>query len=242
MMTSINPYALLGVTIDSTPKEARTSYYHLALLMHPDKGGNAADMHMLHTAYLYVIEQLEGVNRTRTFEDLDKAFREFCLNDEKAMSDYQRMCDFPEEIERRAQFESWWNLRITENPDCGPTVWRGTWEKGYGDKMMPSEPVEEYKEDIEAGPVIDFETRIITYTPPSEWEADHAWSAVPYLAESITDFSTKSACDLSMADYMDAFAVKKFEFLMPPSMTYEEMLAERELLLTSQKLDKRLVE
>ena len=33
----IDPYNLLGVTINSSPKEVKQAYYNLALLCHPDK-------------------------------------------------------------------------------------------------------------------------------------------------------------------------------------------------------------
>ena len=59
---ALNPYSLLGVTIASSPAELRANYYQLALLCHPDRGGNRDDMVALHTAYEYVRAQLEHAN------------------------------------------------------------------------------------------------------------------------------------------------------------------------------------
>ena len=73
-MMTINPFDLLGVTIESTPADARGAFRELALLAHPDKGGRPDEMRALMQAYRYVLEQLEAVNRTTTVEDLEASF------------------------------------------------------------------------------------------------------------------------------------------------------------------------
>lgn len=77
---TLDPYALLGVTIASTCQEVRRAYYELALHAHPDKGGSAEQMRIVHNAYAYVSHQIAGVNRTVTFEDLEKDFADFCAS------------------------------------------------------------------------------------------------------------------------------------------------------------------
>jgi hypothetical protein len=77
-MESLHPFALLGVTIDSTPEEARAAFRELALLAHPDKGGRPDEMRVLMRAYRYVAEQLGAVNRSTTVEDLEAGFADFC--------------------------------------------------------------------------------------------------------------------------------------------------------------------
>ena len=59
MKSLINPYQLLGVTINSSLKELKKAYYNMSLLCHPDKGGSNKDMIVVHTAYLYIKTQLE---------------------------------------------------------------------------------------------------------------------------------------------------------------------------------------
>ena len=55
----INPYALLGVTVNSTFNELKRNYYNMALMCHPDKGGSGDDMHIVLMAYNYCKEQLQ---------------------------------------------------------------------------------------------------------------------------------------------------------------------------------------
>jgi hypothetical protein len=74
----IDPYQLLGLTIESTPADARAAFRDLALLVHPDKGGQSADMKVLLDAYRYVLAQLSAVNRTTTVEDMEATFAAFC--------------------------------------------------------------------------------------------------------------------------------------------------------------------
>ena len=40
----LDPYALLGCTPDSSPEDVRRAYRSLARIVHPDKGGCAAQM------------------------------------------------------------------------------------------------------------------------------------------------------------------------------------------------------
>jgi curved DNA-binding protein CbpA len=42
-LSFLNPYELLGVTVDSDISTLTKNYYKLALLCHPDKGGNQED-------------------------------------------------------------------------------------------------------------------------------------------------------------------------------------------------------
>ena len=74
----LDPYGLLGVTIESLPSDVRKAYYELSLMVHPDKGGEAADMRAVHNAYKYVMQQVSSVNRTSTVEDLEARFAAFC--------------------------------------------------------------------------------------------------------------------------------------------------------------------
>ena len=77
-LSFLNPYELLGVTVDSDISTLTKNYYKLALLCHPDKGGNPDDMNVLHTSYLYIKEQLKAVNVDKKLEDFENEFSEFC--------------------------------------------------------------------------------------------------------------------------------------------------------------------
>lgn len=68
----LNPYDLLGLDVKTcTPADARRAYYALAQLAHPDKGGSASDMTMVHAAYAHVASQLKQAHTTRTCNALD---------------------------------------------------------------------------------------------------------------------------------------------------------------------------
>ena len=50
---------IFGINCNSTIKELKKKYYELALLCHPDQGGNKEDMQVIFTSYLHAKEQLE---------------------------------------------------------------------------------------------------------------------------------------------------------------------------------------
>jgi hypothetical protein len=55
----IQPFALFGLTPQSTAEDIRRAYYQLALVCHPDKGGNAADMRMVQQAYEWICKHFQ---------------------------------------------------------------------------------------------------------------------------------------------------------------------------------------
>lgn len=62
----LDPYAVLGVTLTSSPNEVRRAYYSLALLVHPDKGGDADQMAVVQSAYAWIMRGLTGAAATPT--------------------------------------------------------------------------------------------------------------------------------------------------------------------------------
>lgn len=75
--TLIQPYELLGVATNSTVKEVRKAYYQLALLCHPDKGGDPKDMRMIQTAYEWIMAQISDVDVDYTYEIAQQEFDDF---------------------------------------------------------------------------------------------------------------------------------------------------------------------
>ncbi len=90
-MSCINPYELLGVTINNTKKEIKQRYYDLSLFMHPDKGGSKDDMIILHNAYKFIINEIENINTTVTVEQLESEFKNFCMDQEKQVPKFQEI-------------------------------------------------------------------------------------------------------------------------------------------------------
>jgi hypothetical protein len=76
----IQPYELFGLTHKTTLTEVRRAYYDLALLCHPDKGGDAGDMKTINAAYLWIKKGLNEcdaktkVNTTVEYQDLLKEY------------------------------------------------------------------------------------------------------------------------------------------------------------------------
>ena len=74
----INPYDIMNLTSESTLKDLKKAYYDLALICHPDKGGQEEDMIVIHNAYKYIKEQLENCENVGTYEELEDEFTSFC--------------------------------------------------------------------------------------------------------------------------------------------------------------------
>lgn len=77
----IDPYGLLGVDSRSNLSELKKNYYNLALLCHPDKGGNDKDMNVVSLAYNYIKNHLENIKET-SYEKLEEEFADVCKGQE----------------------------------------------------------------------------------------------------------------------------------------------------------------
>ena len=65
-------YETLGITPDATAREIKIAYAKLALVNHPDKGGDAEKMKLLNEAY----QTLSDPERRRDFDSVWKTYRE----------------------------------------------------------------------------------------------------------------------------------------------------------------------
>lgn len=83
----INPYEFMGLTVDSSLDDLRKSYYKLSLICHPDKGGSADAMVVLHTAYNWIKSQLDNVKNQpdagKDYDTVQKEFDEYVVNLQK---------------------------------------------------------------------------------------------------------------------------------------------------------------
>ena len=132
----MDPFSLLGVTPNSTIEECRKNYYSLALICHPDKGGNPNDMLVLHNSYKYVLEQLEFTKKhQKTILEIEQSFHEYMkTNQEKAPSYYDIWMNSDEAKKMRKFNEQFENMkRISLNQNSNP------FDYGYGDLMVQSE-------------------------------------------------------------------------------------------------------
>ena len=85
----LNPYELLGIKLEkfkNVPKKnvvslLKKNYYNLALLCHPDRGGNKNDMNIITLAYKYIKEQVEDINDI-SYDTMEENFQNFCKQQE----------------------------------------------------------------------------------------------------------------------------------------------------------------
>jgi hypothetical protein len=213
---ALNPFDLLGVTIESSESDARLAFRELALLAHPDKGGRAEEMRVLMHAYRYVVQQLAAVNRSTTVEDLERGFAIFCAEQKsdaeirpawlKELLDLSPGNEFDELFDRQwrdAHAHSDADALNAEVPWPAPSM-----SSGYGAMMAPSEYAA-----LEGVPV-----KPVAYR--ASWESkNHATSAAAAAAASYTEFrrdvvaysapigaeSHKPSCTLGSSDYAAAF-------------------------------------
>lgn len=184
-MTSIDPYGLLGATIDSSPSEVKRSYYALSLLVHPDKGGSAADMIMVHNAYKYVMAQVSEVNRTVTVEELEARFAAFCLSQTDLPPPISEM-DFDTTSFHRA-FE-----RLPIGVEDGNAM-RASMTGGYETFM-----------ESETSMFSDFQTQVVPFLEPETSTTDTrlTFSEMTHV-DHMDDYGTDRP--LSMMDYRAAY-------------------------------------
>ena len=71
-MSSINPYQILGISSQSSISEIKEAYKKLALIHHPDKGGNPDNFKLLKKCYKYVSTVKKNENsKINTIDDFN---------------------------------------------------------------------------------------------------------------------------------------------------------------------------
>ena len=209
----INPFELFGVTIDSNIVELRKSYYSLALLCHPDKGGDEDSMIQLVNAYNYVKKNLEHKSN-KTYEEAEKEFELFVK--EQNELPYPSIDEITNELFDR-------NLEMDKESEyncIGLNIFR---DSGYSHLMESSENV---REDVPSQPQNKFSKEIMIYQEPQN---------APYYLDNKLDLTLKQVKDFStknMCDYYQAFCEPdKIEnkIVFDVNEAYERLLHERAL-------------
>jgi hypothetical protein len=225
----LNPYELLGVTIDSPKDDIKKIYYQLSLLAHPDKGGNNDDMITLKKAYDFVIKEINNINNTVTIEDLEQNFKDFCSTQENKVPMFQ---DIYAEAFDLFKFNDY--FEATEKTE----LIGGSILGGYGNIMEKSSLSLEYK-DIESGSSLKHQfVELTEYKAPQETQ----------VCQNLLDLTIKGPINnytldtggLHMSDYKQAFTVTNNQLLQelpkpiivseesPNIKTLEELIKERE--------------
>ena len=219
--TLINPFALLGVTTNSTFNELKRNYYNMALLCHPDKGGSNDDMITLYKAYNYCKEQLQSQeSKQTTYQQLEFEFAEFCKNQEvqpppSFSSIYEETNDWIKDFNNTFETLNLENNNNNNN-NLDNTVMYDPFESGYGELMdtsedisqLPHETLLEYKEIEENTPSQVFNKEIVEYKEP-QYLPDTI-NHFPLNCEKIDDFSGSTPNNqLLMTDYYKSYGKHK---------------------------------
>ena len=195
----INPYSLLGVNVNSSLRELKKNYYNMALLCHPDRGGDKRDMNVVCLAYNYIKEQLENV-KERTYEELEDEFEKFIKEQEIELPKFGQIYEETNDwiVDFNKKFEDQKKIDDTINPlDNNP------FSNGYGEIMDNSEDAElEYKPIEEIENKNKFQRDIIIYEEPEP--LPNTISYFPLDKEKIDDYSDFGS-EIKMTDYKKAF-------------------------------------
>lgn len=191
-MFSFDAWQLLGLTPRSSLDDARRAYYELARIVHPDRGGNADDMRMLHEAYRWVYEQLVGATLPITVEDpsktpiidnilgMDRASLEACYDKvastNSSANERTMALDWVKYLVERDlmmgkdldSIESYIqeSLGVVKGSQAG--MYHASVPDGYGDMMDPHEGVSDYSNvaDDKKMPGISFSKELAVYKEP----------------------------------------------------------------------------
>lgn len=195
----VDPYALLGVTIASTCQEVRRAYYQLALVAHPDKGGCRAQMRVVQAAYEYVSRQVAGVNRSRTYEDLETAFADFLKAQTAAPPCFM---DIHADVFDLPRFNDLWDAATADSA----SPWRNTdpasTPGGYGGSMAASDLRDVYSPADTGGDVPALPLDLVLFEAPlPRTRPDVLARDLTAPVGPLDDYSTDDMCD-----YRAAFA------------------------------------
>lgn len=197
--TVLNPFSLLGVSLDSTMQEVKKAYYELALVAHPDKGGSADQMRTVQSAYEYVSLQIRGIGKG-TYEGAEEEFKRFCAEQTDAPHPFP---DIFAEAFNLPTFNDLWARAA--GGGGAREVDEASLPGGYGDVMVASDisGAAEYSHSIPDAPVPPMTRDVQLYEAPEPAVQPNVLVrdlTVPADA-AVDDFSTQS-----LLDYRAAFA------------------------------------
>jgi hypothetical protein len=195
----INPFDLFGITIDNTLNELKRSYYNMALLCHPDKGGSDNDMYIVHNAYNYCKEQFEAQqNKQTTYEKLEDEFVMFCKIQEDTIPPFSSI--YEETSDWINEFNSEFNKMDIDGSN--EAVMFDPFKDGYGELMDTSEKTEEYHPKERLPPTMTFDKQLIEYKEPDV--LPNTITHFPLNVEHIDDYSG-NVNTLHMNDYYKSY-------------------------------------
>lgn len=203
----INPYSLLGVNDKSSLRELKKNYYNMALLCHPDRGGDKKDMNVVCLAYNYIKKQLDNI-KDSTYEELENEFECFC-KEQESMEVPKFGNIYEETNDWIVDFNKAFDNKRNENNEINPYD-NNPFENGYGDLMDINEMLEdlevskEYISEEKEESKHKFTREIIEYTEPEALPNTITYYPLDKKSKDINDYSDYGN-DIKMTDYKKAF-------------------------------------
>ena len=201
MKSLINPFELLGINEKSTLKDARKAYYNIALLCHPDCGGDENSMRVLVNAYKFVEKQLKTVRNVS--ENIGKDLEiEFEIFNEQVRGEIPPLRDLfdlaHDDFHKKfnAQFDDDQKNRFEEYMTGNP------FEIGYGNLMVDDKRDENDEEEKLQETDQVFSKEIIIYEEPDILPITYG-NNFRLDIDKIKDFSEIQG-ELQMNDYLIA--------------------------------------
>lgn len=191
---NIDPYKLLGVTINSSVSELKKNYYNLALICHPDKGGNNKDMIMLKKSYDYLKPQLSNKS-SKTYEELEDDFSNFCKQQE------DKICPFSFIYEESHDWIKDFNKEFDNNKKLKDS--KKLFDSGYGHLMDNSTINTDYVAHEKKTVTNKFDDKLVIYKEPHSNPFD-VGNFERFDLDHIDDFSQLNS-KLNIKDYKKAF-------------------------------------
>jgi curved DNA-binding protein CbpA len=143
----INPYELLGINIkrkDLTMKHVKKAYFEMALLCHPDKGGNETDMKVVQEAYEFIRDQMKNTSvlTDDKINEIETEFKTYCETQEKIVPPfpdiYNNVQEWQKNFNRKFE-EDIKKHKNNKNDEYGYSYSSAL--DGYGDEMDISKSV-----------------------------------------------------------------------------------------------------
>lgn len=245
-MNFINPYQLLGINPNMPDlKQLKKSYYRLAMLCHPDKGGNKESMNIVHKCYLYIKTQFDNCQNLKSYEELEKEFELFCKTQTEQPPPFRTIWENSEEYKGLQKFNEEFEKKI--NMQSTNVNYTNVFKKGYGQFMDASDFQNNYSlisnqnlnnKTMDAIDLkkneFSFKTDLIIYKEPESTPLGYGQNQRFDITE-VDDFSDKLKDNIILNDYKKAFTqeTKKLDVtnnLNNRPKTLEELIKLREQL------------
>lgn len=136
---SLEAYKILNLSFDASPEETREAFKRMALIHHPDRGGDPQIFHMVKEAYKEIIYRLTQAER-QCFNTMKQAYNDYQEEEQVIRID-------PNNFNREQFNRVFEEHRIVRDSD-----------KGYGD----------WDEDKEEPHARDFNSRVTIYEEPEQ--------------------------------------------------------------------------